>query len=348
MPMLLRTVCNRELCRHQFSAFGQRITSAEGVNTQAEIVELLVFMLAKAAESYRKELVLDPYPSVYAGETEILSAKKKDNARLQSIVSELLQLRSEHGPSLGAGWTTRTTSMSVPAVGLVQWVLASNRSYLAPLNEYQRIQDLGTTYQYLLISAPPEKETAFQKGKAECGSFFAFHGSHVGNWHSIFRNGLKNASDTALMSAGAAYGPGIYLAKSSGMSKQYCHMSATSGYAPQTSPPVLKRQITGNRFLENAESITMMALCEVVDHASVQKHGWGYVAPEEWTVCTRFFLVFDRPTHDVNISECLCQDIQRCMDKLNVGLAGHTGTKAVEQVNAESSLPTKTRRKKLR
>jgi hypothetical protein len=34
------------------------------------------------------------------------------------------------------------------------------------------------------------------------GSFFAFHGSSMSNWHNIIRENLKNASNTPLLSAG--------------------------------------------------------------------------------------------------------------------------------------------------
>jgi hypothetical protein len=41
--------------------------------------------------------------------------------------------------------------------------------------------------------------------------WYLYHGSPLGNWHSIIRNGIKNMSNTKLMSAGAAHGPGVYL-----------------------------------------------------------------------------------------------------------------------------------------
>ena len=46
--------------------------------------------------------------------------------------------------------------------------------------------------------------------KRKHGSFFCFHGSSLENWYSIMRNGLRNLSNTALMTAGAAHGAGIY------------------------------------------------------------------------------------------------------------------------------------------
>lgn len=53
--------------------------------------------------------------------------------------------------------------------------------------------------------------------------FFVFHGSHIGNWYSIMRNGLKNYSNTDMMVNGAAYGPGIYLANTIEMAYGYSH-----------------------------------------------------------------------------------------------------------------------------
>lgn len=73
---------------------------------------------------------------------------------------------------------------------------------------------MATPHQYLLLSAPPEKETIFRELKAKHGSTFAFHGSSMENWHSILRRGLVNASGTRLQLNGAAYGSGIYLSPS--------------------------------------------------------------------------------------------------------------------------------------
>lgn len=53
------------------------------------------------------------------------------------------------------------------------------------------------------------------------GSFLAFHGSGFGNWHAILRTGLRNLSGTSLMSTGAVYGSGIYLAADSNTSWGY-------------------------------------------------------------------------------------------------------------------------------
>lgn len=51
--------------------------------------------------------------------------------------------------------------------------------------------------------------------------WYLFHGSKLGNWHSILRTGIKNMSGTRFMSAGAAYGNGVYLSDDFNISVGY-------------------------------------------------------------------------------------------------------------------------------
>ena len=57
---------------------------------------------------------------------------------------------------------------------------------------------------------------------------YLFHGSNWANWYSILRNGLKICSGSILMTAGQAYGPGIYLSDNSGLSFNYGKSGSTS------------------------------------------------------------------------------------------------------------------------
>jgi hypothetical protein len=60
-----------------------------------------------------------------------------------------------------------------------------------------------------MVSAPPKREFEFREKKLKYGSFYgnrinvssfqAFHGSSIGNWHCILREGLKNYSGTSKM-----------------------------------------------------------------------------------------------------------------------------------------------------
>jgi len=64
--------------------------------------------------------------------------------------------------------------------------------------------------QYIVTNHDPSKENVFQTRKRQKGSKFLFHGSALENWYSILRNGLRNLSNSHMMTAGAAYGQGIY------------------------------------------------------------------------------------------------------------------------------------------
>ncbi|CAE7438485.1 PARP6 [Symbiodinium sp. CCMP2592] len=343
-PMMMRAVCPRELCTYQFGEFGSKITSAEGMNNHAEVVDLLVCMLLAAARSSRRHLILDPFPKVYVGEDlrVVLNPDSKDFSKLEAYVQELQGIRTRVGNQIGASWSAKTSSMSAEAAALLKWTVASNRSFLAPLQDNERIEAFRTPFQYLLISAPPDKEARFQELKKQFHTSFAFHGSSSENWHSILRNGLKNASNTKMMTCGAAHGPGIYLSTASSCSLGYTR------HSPVVSEEVvaLKRQKTGNRFVENQRGLVMMAVCEVVEDPSRLRkptaHIW--VAGEEELVCTRFFLVFSEAEHfNLNVSTLkLDKEIRTLAEKLRQALLERKKQEAEEEKKkAEADLRRK-------
>lgn len=76
---------------------------------------------------------------------------------------------------------------------------------------------------FVVINNDTLDERKFQEAKKEYGSVFQWHGSALENYYSILRNGLMNLSNTHLMTAGAAYGQGIYTANYAGTSLGYCN-----------------------------------------------------------------------------------------------------------------------------
>jgi poly [ADP-ribose] polymerase 6/8 len=121
---------------------------------------------------------------------------------------------------------------------LLSWIMSSNRAHLRKLEHSERTDLVHTEHQFVLASSSPEKEARFRllksqvhrenKGKAQApSSVHAWHGSGIQNWHAILRSGLKNYSNTPHMTAGAAYGPGIYMAIDFGTSAGY---SGAGGY----------------------------------------------------------------------------------------------------------------------
>jgi len=171
----------------------------------------------------------------------------------------------------------------------------SNRAHLAPLPKNKHVKEMGTPFQYVLVSDNPQKESNFRRvreanrKKGKKGSFYAFHGSAIGNWHSIFRQGLKNYSNTDKMSAGAACGPGIYMAANAATSFGY--MVAGQGWQKS-------RLGTGG--------VACIALCEVIDYRGesrgVNVFSGIYTVTDETLAVTRYFFIY--PSGTTSSSSC--------------------------------------------
>ena len=113
---------------------------------------------------------------------------------------------------------------SLIGIGNINFCCVINTNVLFSLFHLQQIKFMHTAHQFLLLSSPPAKEALFRKAKQTHGSVFAFHGSHIENWHSILRHGLINASGTKHQMHGAVYGKGIYLSPHSSVSFGYSGM----------------------------------------------------------------------------------------------------------------------------
>lgn len=161
---------------------------------------------------------------------------------------------------------------------------------------------MHTPHQFLLLSSPPAKEANFRAAKKLFGSTFAFHGSHIENWHSILRNGLVVASNTKLQLHGAMYGSGIYLSPLasisfgySGMNKKQQKVSAKddppSG-SKSSSTTQSQKKGQQSQFLQS-RNLKCIALCEVITSPELHKHGEIWVVPTTDHVCTRFFFVYE-------------------------------------------------------
>jgi len=275
-------VCSRELCCWSFQQLGVGSEAASDIATEAEVVDLLVCFATIAAKSPRKELIFNPFPTVFNPnnrDVKVLDEKSKDF----TLVTQLLtNMPSVEQMTQAADFSSMKESLDrahLYCFPLLQWIINSNRSHIVQLNEGKQIKSMVTKHQYLLLSAPPEKEALFRHLKVQHGSTYAFHGSSIENWHSILRRGLLNASGSSLQVNGAAYGAGIYLSPSAAVSFGYSRMQGGN-----------RGGGGGNRFL-NANNMNCIAICEVID-ADIRKNGEIWVQPHEDYVVTRFFCVY--------------------------------------------------------
>ncbi|XP_054889193.1 protein mono-ADP-ribosyltransferase PARP6 [Poeciliopsis prolifica] len=312
-PMLKTAVCTRELCVFSYHTLGVMSGATEEVATGAEVIDLLVAMCRAALQSSRKSIIFEPYPSVVDPcNPKILafSPKRKSYERLQKALDGVLLIRRmAQGPySEIKKQMDKIDPLSHP---LLQWILASNRSHIVKLPLNKHLKFMRTPHQFLLVSAPPSKEVRFQTARKLYGSTFAFHGSHIENWHSILRKGLINASYTKLQLHGAAYGKGIYLSPISNISFEYSDMGKGQHQIP-TREELKKKYSRINkiqqeepgqlRFLQS-RNLSCIALCEVITSKALQKHGNIWVCPVSDHVCTRFLFVYENgQVGDVHIN----------------------------------------------
>ncbi|XP_039195422.1 protein mono-ADP-ribosyltransferase PARP6 isoform X7 [Crotalus tigris] len=306
-------VCTRELCVFSFYTLGVMSGAAEEVATGAEVVDLLVAMCRAALESPRKSIIFEPYPSVVDPsdpKTLAFNPKKKNYERLQKALDSVMSIREmTQGSYLEI--KKQMDKLDPLAHPLLQWIISSNRSHIVKLPLSRQLKFMHTSHQFLLLSSPPAKEARFRTAKKLYGSTFAFHGSHIENWHSILRNGLVNASYTKLQLHGAAYGKGIYLSPISSISFGYSGMGKGQHRMPSKDELVQRynrmntipqtRSIQ-SRFLQS-RNLNCIALCEVITSKDLQKHGNIWVCPVSDHVCTRFFFVYeDGQVGDANIN----------------------------------------------
>ncbi|XP_071658158.1 protein mono-ADP-ribosyltransferase PARP8 isoform X2 [Patagioenas fasciata] len=303
-PMLRPTVCERELCVFAFQTLGVMNEAADEIATGAQVVDLLVSMCRSALESPRKVVIFEPYPSVVdPNDPQMLAfnPRKKNYDRVMKALDSITSIREmTQAPYLEI--KKQMDKQDPLAHPLLQWVISSNRSHIVKLPVNRQLKFMHTPHQFLLLSSPPAKESNFRAAKNLYGSTFAFHGSHIENWHSILRNGLVVASNTRLQLHGAMFGSGIYLSPLSSISFGYSGMNKKQQKVSAKDEPASgskgsnasqsQKKGQQSQFLQS-RNLKCIALCEVITSSDLHKHGEIWVVPNTDHVCTRFFFVYE-------------------------------------------------------
>jgi len=302
--MILRpTVCHRDTCVFAFTEFSLGADGADGLATQAEVMDLVMAFSVAAANSPRANIILNPFPRVVDEDnTPVLDPETPDFAKAKELFNLIPSVEALVGGSRGslASLAECCNAGTPHGYALVQWCMSSNRAHVEALDPGKHLKAMKTKHQFIMRNSGLEREGKFQELKKQHGSCFAFHGSPIENWHAILRNGLHNASGTKLQMHGAAYGKGIYASPSAMMSAGYSYMGQGARYrrpggAPAGGGAKKKPSVTaGNRFL-GGENIKVMALCEIID-TGIHKSGDVWVVPSEEHIVTRFFFCFTKDT----------------------------------------------------
>ena len=348
--MLQPTVCQRPLCKHQFANFGRLLVGEAWwrMVAHAEVLDLLIATTTLAATSARAADILTPMPWVPAqrGSSVLALDPEKPNLPLtREILGRFPAFERINAAAYGDGTEGLRRLMDAQhplALGLFEWIVSSNRAHLVSVPEALKLASLGTRHQFVMLSAPPERQAAFEELKRQHGSKFAWHGSSSENWHSILRTGLRNLSNTKLMTTGAAYGAGVYLSTSAIMSLGFAMrrsgvFSAAAGgvvsaSAAAASPavavagsmPSSASTAGGNAFLAGSE-LNLLALCEVAQVPSLRKTQAIWVAPEENAVVTRFLFAFPNGVYtrggtlpQDSTDSKFEEDVRKCIGRLDM------------------------------
>lgn len=211
--------------------------------------------------------------SIYSANFDSLPKQKKTQSILQILetlpsVAEMrlwLQRNTKVGEEANLKmWKSR---ISPPALGILRWIIASNRSCIVPVDHEldpcgsiinglgskrgseQRVWGMGDWLQFRFAMGAPDKEQRFLEAVQDAqkrlnqlhSSLFAFHGSPLSNWHSIIREGLHFKKTQH----GRAYGNGCYHSLDLHVSMGYSGTLAPSNFGqtmivPSWSQSVLK------------------------------------------------------------------------------------------------------------
>ena len=121
-----------------------------------------------------------------------------------------------------------------------------------------------------------------------------YHGSSIGNWHSILRGGLVVLSGTQYMSAGAAYGSGIYMASPGFFPTSYIYSAPRMGTQYIGPKPFIEKTTSSSSSScpasalssslvkrDEAKALLLLSAWKATEQASQSFHpAFSYHAPQ--------------------------------------------------------------------
>jgi ubiquitin-protein ligase len=287
--------CNKEICEFRFEEISGFSVYPE-LQANVNLIILDLSFASASVGSTRALTIFEPFPSFFLKQDQIrgkagflskettYDSKMDSNKDLdalktafQAIPEPLLIKERCHDEAsliemiLSAGGTKMTYK-------LLRYIIATNRLNLVKLEGEDKVSTINATVvQYLVTNHSAEAEAYFEGEKAKSGSFFAFHGSAPENWYSIVRNGIRNLSNTHMMTTGAAYGSGVYAASIMSTSLGYCNTRGSTG-------PVWSHSLFG------ASNYHIMAIIEVINKG-YDKGSGIYVIDNDRNLMIRYLLL---------------------------------------------------------
>jgi len=219
-------------------------------------------------------------------------ASAETEPQLRSMLASMI--RKKPGTAQSSG---KNAVAEAAPYKLLQFVFGTNRLFLrqAMREEHKlpsRLLPAGAK-QLAVVQSSPLAEKAFAERKQLHGSGFGFHGSPLNKWYSIMRNGLLVLSDTTLMTSGAFYGTGIYLARQLSTAAHYCEGAKGSSYP-----------------CEFGQALQILGVVEYINDPKCVRHHMGGIitVSDAKAVMLRYLLIYGR------VGVCIGMDAQSSVD----------------------------------
>ena len=259
-------ICDETLCTTIMDMYGFSFSLLEELKKNKEISSILITLLFYAVKSNRIELCFPENVSSQDGRLKFCTInsegiQEKNVYLLKSVVQliptiEYMIVLSENKDTILQNELNKIHPLIYP---LLKWTFISFRGHLRKLSfEDKLIKHKEGIQEFVLQSGPVDINKQFEKLRNKYGSFWAWHGSSIANWHSILRNGLQVLSNTKYMTTGAVYGEGIYHSLDFSLSINYSIGAYTGSSLDSSMRPFLWEESIHNNVL-------FIALCEIIN-----------------------------------------------------------------------------------
>ena len=306
--------CNSPTCVFAYQHMSL-YDSLEDLYNCPKVVELVICAAGAAAQNAaRKTHLFEGLPTEFLNES-------------LEIDWTVLQCALDETPSMEAMLQAQNLRdvLTTQQYVLLRWLLRTNKATISVVAPEDQFFSPVQSCNFICRLTTIQKRYSFERVKLSEGSFYAFHGSPLCNWHAILRNGLKNCSKTPLMSSGAVYGDGIYLSTS--LNESITYTGQLYGTSTQTT-------------WKNAsfDKPCCVAICEVIGKPLSTRT--IQVVPDVSRVRVRFVLLFTGPrSYGISFNSMELKNnkyIQQCEEKRSKTAATWVSVSQTEFVDASS------------
>lgn len=239
-------------------------------STKRDGSQVLLMLLCAASRHRRKSTMVDPFPPGF------VTGKEKDFQTLEEVLASVdLSLDVKDMPDR--------------VLYVLDWLfhrlgLALGKEVDRPVDDHHRSK-LKPTWRFRVDTT---EDPSFEALAQEYGTVVGYHGSSLGQFHSILHHGLQNLSGTEHMQSGEILGSGIYLAEEVSVAQNFMRFGPIS---------LLKSAGLSAPMM----SFGAIAECELICHPDNMKSTSGgpsayYVVQEEHHVRLKSIYIYSTPS----------------------------------------------------